>query len=74
MSTATLLKEAKTLSPAERLELIAALWEGMAEDESPLTPEMRTELDRRVADYRQNGDPGDTWANVRQRIERRGRQ
>jgi len=37
------------LSPQERLDLIAQLWESLDADDVPLTPTQKSELDRRLA-------------------------
>lgn len=54
------------LPPDQRLELAMALWDSIerapeAELAFPLTPELRAELDRRLAEHR--ADPGSavTW-------------
>jgi putative addiction module component (TIGR02574 family) len=53
------------LSPAEKIELLDALWESLEADEVPLTDAQRAELDRRIARYEQ--DPADVipWEQVR---------
>jgi putative addiction module component (TIGR02574 family) len=60
------------LSVAERLQLVADLWDTIAEDAPeealPLTPELAAELDRRLAEH--DADPGSAlgWDGVRARL------
>lgn len=62
-----LINEAKNLPLSQRIELIEALWESIAQEgyEPPLTPEQAEELDRRLIAHQQ--DPNDVipWENVR---------
>lgn len=44
----------------ERIRLVEDLWDSIASDQSaiPLTPEQKTELDKRLDAYETTGDPG----------------
>ena len=55
---------------AERLRLVEAIWDSIAEhpDALPLTEAERLELDRRWAVYVRNPDAGSSWSDVRARI------
>ena len=55
----------------ERLELAEELWNSLAADPDalPLSNEQAAELDRRVAAYRSDRDPGRPWAEVLAEIE-----
>ena len=68
-----LLAEALKLSPNDRLELIEALWDTLAEDDIPVTPEERALLDERLADLERNPDAQSSWPEVKARLERRRR-
>ena len=72
MST-ELLDRARQLSIEERIELVAAIWNSVAEDagvdDLPLSEAHRAELDRRIEKYRANPDEGSTWEEVRSRLE-----
>ena len=59
------------LSTSERLQLVQDLWDSIAADpESVLVTEaQKEELDRRLAAYRQEKDPGATWSEVRERLQ-----
>ncbi|MCB1032906.1 MAG: addiction module protein [Acidobacteria bacterium] len=63
------------LSPERRIELAEALWESLGNDPAsvPLTAGQKEELDRRVAAYRADRDPGSPWREVLDRIENRSR-
>jgi len=71
MSSAELLKAAKDLPVAERLDLIDQLIESV-ETESPnqLSPELDAELDRRYQASKANPGTGEPWEVVRERIQR----
>ncbi len=58
------------LSTSEKILLIEDLWESVRaeSDHSPLTEAQKLELDRRLTAFELDGDLGDTWENVRNRI------
>jgi putative addiction module component (TIGR02574 family) len=52
MSARQLLEEARALSVAERIELVADIWDSISEtSEPPVTEAQRNELRRRIAYY-----------------------
>jgi len=55
------------LSVAERIELVEDIWDSIAAtpDLLPVTDAQRQELDRRLADYRDNPDDVREWQKVR---------
>lgn len=61
----------QSLSNSERILLAEQLWDSVYDksDEIELTPDQITLLENRLAAYEADGDPGDTWENVRTRIE-----
>jgi putative addiction module component (TIGR02574 family) len=59
------------LSPAERLELVEALWDSLSPADIPLTPSQVKELDRREALHRANPERGRPWREVLDEIDRR---
>jgi putative addiction module component (TIGR02574 family) len=63
------------LTLAERLALLEELWDSLASDAdvAPVSPELTAELERRLADTAEHPDVGSPWAEVRARIEQRGR-
>jgi putative addiction module component (TIGR02574 family) len=66
-----LLEEARKLSHRDRLELIAALWGTLSDEDVPVTAEDRTLLDARVADLEANPDSQSPWPEVKARLEQR---
>jgi len=68
-----LLAEALKLSPSDRLQLIEALWDTLADEDIPVTPEERALLDARLADLEQNPDAQSPWSEVKARLEQRRR-
>jgi len=69
----TLLSEARDLSVAERLKLVEAIWDSIAEspDQLALTTAQAAELDRRLAEYEKNPEAGTSWDEVKERILKR---
>ena len=61
------------LPVAERLKLVEAIWDSIAESPEPipLTDEQRTELDRRVEEYENDPEVGSPWPDVKARILKR---
>ena len=59
-----------SLSTSERILLAEQLWDSVHDksDEIEITPEQRELLETRLAAYKEDGDPGDTWDNVKSRI------
>lgn len=59
------------LTPPERAQLAVDLWDSIArdrEDELPIPPEHRAELERRHAGYLQQSDAGAPWEEVQERL------
>ena len=69
------LDEARRLSVDERIELVAAIWDTVAEDASPATLPIadshRIELDRRLEDRRKNPEAESPWSEVADRLRKR---
>ncbi|MFZ5930072.1 MAG: addiction module protein [Pseudomonadota bacterium] len=67
-----LLAEAVKLSVSERIDLVAAIWDSLAQEinADPLDKAHRSELDRRLADLEANPEAGSPWEEVRARLER----
>ncbi len=70
-----LLDEAKRLSVEERIELVEAIWDSVAEDASveslPVSEAHREELDRRLADWRDNPETASPGEEALDRLKRR---
>ena len=66
----TLLAKVTSMSAAERLELIGAVWDTLSPDDLPVTDAERALLDARLADM--EAHPGDQspWPEVKARLER----
>ena len=58
---------------AERLKLVEAIWDSIAEapEALALTDAQRAELDRRIEEYEKNPDEGSPWPEVKARILKR---
>ena len=54
-----------TLSTAEKLDLLDALWESLEGEEVPLTDAQRAELDQRIARYERNPSDVVPWEHVK---------
>lgn len=70
MLSKTLLVDALSLSPAERIELVEAIWDSIQElpEAVPLTPEQRAVLAERLEEHRRNPTAGSSWEVVKKRI------
>jgi len=60
----------QSLSTPERIMLAEQLWDSVREksDEIEVTPEQMKLLESRLAALEADGDPGDSWENVKARI------
>lgn len=67
--------EIRRLSVAERLLLVEEIWDSIATDQAqvPVTPEMKAELARRVAEHRADPTNVIPWSTVKADLERRPR-
>jgi putative addiction module component (TIGR02574 family) len=54
-----------SLSPAEKVELLDAVWESLEADGPSLTEAQRAELDYRIARHEQNPSDVIPWEQVR---------
>jgi putative addiction module component (TIGR02574 family) len=54
-----------SLSPAEKVELLDAVWESLERDAASLTESQRAELDDRIARHQQNPSDVIPWEQVR---------
>jgi putative addiction module component (TIGR02574 family) len=54
----------KSLSPAEKAELLDAVWESLEADSASLTDAQRAELDYRIARHEQNPSDVIPWQQV----------
>ena len=63
----------KSLPVAQRLEVVEAIWNSIAEDPTPvaLSKEQQAELDRRLEAYKANPEDVLTWDQVLEQL--RGR-
>ena len=61
----------QSLSTSERIMLAEELWDSVhaKSDEIEVSPEQMAMLEERLAAYQEDGDPGDSWKNVRARVE-----
>lgn len=70
-----LLDEARRLSVGERIELVAAIWDTVAEDANvatlPVSESHRLELNRRLEDRGENPAAESPWSEVADRLSRR---
>jgi putative addiction module component (TIGR02574 family) len=60
------------LPVAERLRLVEAIWDSIAEvpEQLELSPAQAQELDRRLAEFEKDPTQGSPWEEVRARLER----
>jgi putative addiction module component (TIGR02574 family) len=61
-----LLDQVRELSIDERIQLVEAIWDSIAEGAAaPLTKAQKAELERRLADHRANPDDVVPWNEVK---------
>jgi putative addiction module component (TIGR02574 family) len=59
------------LSPQQRLELIAWLWDSLEDKDVPVTATQRAELERRIASFDQDQENGISWELLRGELRQR---
>ncbi len=66
------LADVVSLPVAERLRLVEAIWDSIAEvpEQLELSPAQAAELDRRLAEFEKDPTLGSPWQEVRERLER----
>ena len=64
------LSDVLELSVSERLKLVEAIWDSIADapEALELSDAQRAELDRRLEEYEGNSNAGSPWSEVRARI------
>lgn len=65
----SLVAKVVSLSPADRLELIGAVWDSLSLDNLPVTEAEKALLDARLADMERNPDDHSPWPEVKGRLE-----
>ena len=63
--------EITRLSPAERLALIAQLWDSLDDQQVQLTPAQQAELERRLATLEHDRTQSVTWETLKAELEQR---
>ena len=71
MVDAVLISRVKTLSVAERLELIGAVWETLSGSDVPVSEEEKALLDARLGETSVNPGDESPWAEVQTRLRKR---
>lgn len=71
MGMATLPNDISRLSPAEKFELLDALWEDIEAHSFTLSAEQAEELDRRIREYEVNPPAGTPWEQVKAGLRQR---
>jgi len=66
----SLLAKVTSLSTADRLEFIAAVWDTLSPDDLPVTQAERLLLDARLADMENSPDDQSPWPEAKARLER----
>ena len=66
-----LLTQAKQLAPADRLDLIAELWQTLDHNQLPVSDAERAMLDERLSDFTANPKSGRPWEDVSRDLGRR---
>ena len=69
----TQLQEILSLSVEERIQLVEAVWDSIAQypESLPVTEAQRKELDRRLAEHLKNPKAARPWSQVRESLARK---
>ena len=72
MNFSEVLSEVRTWDCEKRVDLIDAIWDGLAEEgyAPPITPELQAELERRLAEAEAHPDDTLTWEQVKADLRR----
>ena len=68
MTKQQILEEVRRLNPDEQVDLAYELLESVEQQLPPLTPELREELDRRIAEDDADPTPGVPWSELRAQL------
>lgn len=68
---AVLLEQALHMSPEARLELIAILWDTLADGDIPVSNEERVIIEARLADLKANPSDERPWSDVKADLAKR---
>jgi putative addiction module component (TIGR02574 family) len=62
--------EVQKLPPLEKLSLVSELWNDLESNplQTPVSPEIIAELDKRMENFRQHPDQFTTWENLKERL------
>lgn len=52
-------------NPSERLALLEEIWGSLAPEQLPLTPQQRTEIERRIKDYEEQPGNEISWEDAK---------
>lgn len=66
----SLLAKVTSLTPADRLELIAAVWDTLSPEDLSVTDAVRALLDARLADMEAHPDDQSRWPEAKAPLER----
>ena len=66
----SLVAKVVSLSPADRLELIGAVWDSLSPNNLPVTDNEKALIDARLADIERDPDDQSPWPEVKARLER----
>jgi putative addiction module component (TIGR02574 family) len=65
----SLMAKVVNLSPADRLDLIGAVWDTLPHDDLPVTDAEKALLDARLADMERNPDDQSPWPEAKARTQ-----
>jgi putative addiction module component (TIGR02574 family) len=66
----SLVAKVVSLSAADRLELIGAVWDSLSPNDLPVTDGEKALLDARLEDLKHNPEDQSPWPDVKARLER----
>jgi len=65
-----LLNQIKKLSTSEKILLVEDIWDSInfSDDDLSVTDKQKTELDKRLLEYKKNPNDGSSWEEVKNRL------
>jgi putative addiction module component (TIGR02574 family) len=69
VSKTEIISEIKKISVSERILIVEDIWDSIfdSNEQLSITPEQKTELDKRYLDYKRNPDNKSSWEEVKER-------
>jgi len=68
MTKEQLLETAASLPKQQRIDLVLDLWDTIDADDAPVSEAQKMELERRIADDKEDDEPGEDWDVLKEKL------